>query len=50
MGLRIHQNDNINFRKRRISLRESMILREKSNMIPKNNTIGKSPHKLYPVS
>jgi len=46
---RIHQNDNISSKRRRISLRKSMTLQEKSNMILKNNMIGKSPHKLYPV-
>lgn len=50
MALLIHQNANINLKKRRISLRKSMILLGKNSMILKNSMIGKSPHKLYPVS
>ena len=44
MVLRIHQRGSMNLRKRRISLRKSMTLQERNNMI------GKSHHKLYPVS
>lgn len=50
MGLHIRQSDNISLKKRPTSLRKSMTLGGKNSMMLKNNTIGKSHHKLYPVS